>query len=162
MLPMEKDKNLPTTEPPFEQTVVTARFSSMYVGSVPPPDILDAYERHMPGATARFIELVENEQRVQFEIINRNFELVNRDLDLRKQQLDLQKQELDLRMQEDVTGAANFRFGLAASMGIMVLLFGFMFYCASLRLEAALIAALGVPLVGAIGSIIAQFVWRKK
>jgi len=155
MLPMEKDKNLPTTEPPFEQTVVTARFSSMYVGSVPLPDILDAYERHIPGATARFIELVENEQRVQFEIINRNFELVNRDLDLRKQ-------ELDLRMQEDVTGAANFRFGLAASMGIMVLLFGFMFYCASLRLEAALIAALGVPLVGAIGSIIAQFVWRKK
>jgi len=157
---MEKDGNLPAIESPFEQkdnerTAVTARFSATYVGSVPPPEILEAYEHHTPGAGTRFIEIVENEQKMRFELVNRHF-------DLRKQQLDLQKQELDLRMQEDVTGAANFRFGLAASMGVMVLLFGFMFYCASLRLEAALIAALGVPLVGAIGSIIAQFVWRKK
>ena len=150
---MEKDGNLPAIESPFEQkdnerTAVTARFSATYVGSVPPPEILEAYELHTPGAGVRFIEIVENEQKMRFELINRHF--------------DLRKQQLDLRIQEDVTGAANFRFGLAASMGVMVLLFGFMFYCASLRLEAALIAALGVPLVGAIGSIIALFVWRKK
>ena len=70
--------------------------------------------------------------------------------------------EQQSRIETDKRGSDNFRWGLAASTFIMVLLFGFMFFCAYLRLEAALIAALGVPLVGSIGSIIAQFVWRKK
>ena len=72
------------------------------------------------------------------------------------------EQEQQRQIDADKRDSDNFRLGLVASMLVMVLLFGFMFFCAYLRLEAALIAALGVPLVGAIGSIIAQFVWRKK
>ena len=70
--------------------------------------------------------------------------------------------EQQSRIEADKRGSDNFRWGLAASTFVMILLFGFMFFCAHLRLEAALIAAVGVPLVGSIGSIVAQFVWRKK
>ena len=157
---MDKIENLPATERPLaqgdgEQTTITARLSAMYVGAVPPPEVLDVYEHHAPGAATRFIEFVENEQRLQFEIAKRNFDLANRNLDL-------QEQELAARERENKMESNDFRLGLAASTLIMLFLFGFMFFCAHLRLEAALIAALGVPLLGAIGSIVAHFVWRKK
>jgi len=32
------------------QTLVSARFSATYVGAVPPPDVLAAYESYVPGA----------------------------------------------------------------------------------------------------------------
>ena len=117
-----------------ESAVVSASFSMVYSGSVPHPAIVEGYERFVPGAAERFLRMAEQEQQARIEA----------------------------GKTEEENATQNFRLGLAASMGVMVLLFGFMFYCASLRLEAALIAALGVPLVGAIGSIIAQFVWRKK
>lgn len=115
--------------------------STMYVGVVPPPEIVQAYEQYAPGAAERFLRIAEREQD-------------------RRIKAEEQEQQL-LKLQEE-NETANFRKGLSASMQLMVMMFGFMFFCAWLRLEGPLVAALGVPLLGAIGSIVAQFIWRKK
>ena len=127
-------ENLPATNDSSTKrdnsAVISASVSMMYAGAVPPPDIVEGYEKFCPGAAERFLRMAEQEQQSRIDADSRNSD--------------------------------NFRWGLVASTLIMILLFGFMFYCAYLGLESALIAALGVPLIGSIGSIIAQFVWRKK
>ena len=143
---MDTNESLPIPEQPEEQksgatTQVTARFAAMYVGAVPPPEILDAYERHLPGATERFIEMVENEQRMQYAIANRN---------------------LDLQERQEANATKNFRLGLKFSFALMSILFLFMFVCAFLRLENVLIYALGVPVLTALGGIVSQFIWKRK
>lgn len=112
-----------------------------YSGIVPPPGFIDVYEHNVPGATERFLRMAELEQQHRFAI---------------------DKEEIALMKQQESNDVADFRLGLYASTSVMVLLFIFMGICAFLRLESALIAALGVPLVGSIGSVIAQFLWRKK
>jgi hypothetical protein len=166
---MDTNENLPIPEQQGETTRITARFSSVYVGAVPPPEILDAYERHLPGATTRFIELVENEQKMQFAIANRNLDQQDRGLDQRERELDLQNRELDrqerelrLRGREEANNSTNFLRGLIASAVLMSIFFAFMFVCAFLRLENVLIYALGVPVLTALGGIVGQFIWKRK
>jgi len=159
---MDTNKNLPIPELQDEKTKITARFSSVYVGAVPPPEILDAYERHLPGATTRFIEIVENEQKMQFAIANRNLDQQDRELDQKERELDLQERELNLREQEEANNTTNFLRGLIASVAMMSIFFTFMFVCAFLRLDNVLIYALGVPALTALGGIVGQFIWKRK
>ena len=138
---MDTNENLPIPEQQGEKTRITTHFSAMYVGAVPPPEILDTYERHLPGATERFLAMVENEQRMQFALANRN---------------------LDIRDDETKIAATNYRLGLAASFALMLILFVFMFICAYRGLENALMYALSVPVLTALGAIINQFIWKRK
>jgi len=139
-------ENLPTVkEEDGSQARVVQSVSRLsveaYSGAVPPPDIMEAYEKYTPGAANRFLKMAEQEQR------NR---LANNDKLIR-----IRENEIESQLTE-------FRWGIGASLTVMIILFVFMFYCAYLRLESVLIAALGVPLLSAIGNVILQFMWRKK
>jgi uncharacterized membrane protein len=118
---------------------------SAYQGSVPPPDVLRAYEEFSPGAANRFISLVEREQE----------RCIARD----RQDADIAAKQMELSQQQEVNAKMNYRWGLAASCALMLiyLILILTLFCLNAP-TSLLIAMLGVPVMAALSGIISQFI----
>jgi uncharacterized membrane protein len=70
---IEKAESLPRDEnPPPRDVSISAQVSSMFLGLLPPPDLLRAYERIVPGAAEKFVLSVvqEGEHRRREEMLD--------------------------------------------------------------------------------------------
>jgi uncharacterized membrane protein len=111
-----------------------------YYGSVPPPEMVEAYERLCPGATNRFIQIAEHEQ---------------------QRRTDNDRAVSNLAVIQEENSKINYRWGLVSSCGLMALYLIIMFLCVLLNAPSQfLVAMLGVPALSAVAAIVTQFMLK--
>lgn len=136
-------ETVPTFElPPQVGELIAAQLSMSYRGAVPPPAVVEAYEKITPGAADRFIRMAEREQ---------------------QRRIDNDNAAADFARTQEENAKANYRWGLAVSFSLMVLYLAIMFVCVLLKSPTEfLVAMLGVPALSAIGGIVTQFMFKRQ
>ena len=113
-----------------------------YIGAVPPPDMVRAYEEILPGSANRFLQVAEREQ---------------------QRRIDNDKAEASLAMAQEENSKSNYRWGLVCSCGLMALYLIIMLICVFADAPAQFLTAmLGIPAISALASIVAFFMNRTK
>jgi len=134
------ESNKPETASNNPQGVELLASMMAYYGSVPPPGMVEAYERLCPGATNRFIQVAEHEQ---------------------QRRTDNDKAAANLALIQEENSKVNYRWGLIGSCGLMALYLIIMFLCVLLNAPAQfLVAMLGVPALSAVAAIVTQFMLK--
>ena len=142
-LPKNADTEQPQTFEPSQQLgeLVASQLSMIYRGTVPPPNVVEAYEKMVPGAADRFLQMAEREQ---------------------QRRIDNDRAEADFARTQEENGKANYRWGLVCSGGLMVFYLTIMFACVLLKAPTEfLVAMLGVPALSAVAGIVTQWMFKR-
>jgi uncharacterized membrane protein len=136
------NETLPNNTDPQPGELVAAQLSMVYRGTVPPPNVVEAYEKMIPGAADRFLQMAEREQ---------------------QRRIDNEKASAELARAQEENGKANYRWGLICSCGLMVFYLIIMFVCVLLKAPTEfLVAMLGVPALSAIAGIVTQLMFKRQ
>jgi len=112
-----------------------------YRGAVPPPNVVEVYEKYVPGATNRFMQITEREQQRR----------IDRDL-----------AEMQFAHVQEENSKTNYRWGLVVSSSLMGFYLTIMLVCVFIQAPTEfLVAMLGVPACSAIAAVIAQFMLKR-
>ena len=112
-----------------------------YRGAVPPPNVVKVYEKYAPGATDRFMQIVEREQ---------------------QRRIDRDSAELQLVKIQEENSKNNYRWGLIVSSALMGFYLTIMLVCVLMQAPVEfLVAMLGVPACSAIAAVISQMMLKR-
>jgi uncharacterized membrane protein len=109
-----------------------------YRGTVPPPEMVRAYEEILPGSTNRFLQVAEREQ---------------------QRRIDNDHAEVSFARGQEENAKSNYRWALVCSCILMVFYLIIMLICVLVKAPTQFLTAmLGVPALSTFAYIVALFI----